>query len=118
MDMTLVWNPSKLQVTEAELLDLLLPAQSFQALARFYHNPVNLGDILIRTAPTTETPSAAAVLNPRTAFSSLYRSSVQWQAMKTMLSTITRPGGTFETGRLGAIRGLQHPAVGLLRCFF
>ncbi|XXH02444.1 hypothetical protein Hte_008819 [Hypoxylon texense] len=88
-----------------------------QSLTTFGHDPTKVGNILLRVALTSETPSAIAVLKSLLALSSLHRYGVQTQAIELKISAL-KALATASESSLGTKEAIQHVAAGMLLCSF
>lgn len=104
-------------VPPIKLTGTLVQSNASSSLATFGHDPINVGNMLVRMAVVNHTPSSAAVLLALLALASLHRSGLQTQAaelkiaaLKALSAASNRVIGTMET--------LQHVAAGMLLCSF
>ncbi|KAF2425546.1 hypothetical protein EJ08DRAFT_400259 [Tothia fuscella] len=81
------WIPSKLDAGEKDLLQYF-QSEASQSLATLSHAPVQSGEILMRVALESDSPSTAAVVRSLLALSSLHRYGVQSQAMDLKTSSL------------------------------
>jgi hypothetical protein len=88
-----------------------------QSLTTLGHDPVQLGELLMRVALESNTPSAAAVLRSLLALSSLHRYGVQSQAMELKISSL-KALALASKSSFGAKEVIQHVAAGMLLCSF
>ncbi|KAI0111430.1 fungal-specific transcription factor domain-containing protein [Daldinia grandis] len=112
----LTWNPLKLEVGDMSLFQYFQSTAS-QSLAIFGHDPIDLGNLLIRISLANDTTSALAVLQSLLALSSLHRHDVHSQAVEFKISALKSlsdaAGNQFTT-----TEAVQHVAAGMLLCSF
>ncbi|KAI4867611.1 hypothetical protein F4820DRAFT_467503 [Hypoxylon rubiginosum] len=114
--MPLLWNPLTLKDVDQDLFQYFQFTAS-QSLTTFGHDPTKVGNILLRVALTSDTPSAIAVLKSLLALSSLHRYGVQTQAVELKISALKALAAASE-GNLGTKEAIQHIAAGMLLCSF
>jgi hypothetical protein len=119
LDGPLEWSPEEIVVGEEELLQHFQLAAS-KALAIFGHDPVQLGNALIRIALASNTASAGALLKSLLAFSSLHRHDVHSQAVELKVEAIEALGAASRSicSDVGIPEAIQHVATGMLLCTF
>ncbi|KAI1470390.1 fungal-specific transcription factor domain-containing protein [Daldinia caldariorum] len=112
----LVWNPIKLEVGDTSLFDYFRYSAS-QSLAVFGHDPIDLGNALIRISLASETTSAVAALQSLLALSSLHRHDVHSQAVELKISALKSLSAAAGS-HFGTTEAAQHVAAGMLLCSF
>ncbi|KAI0844099.1 fungal-specific transcription factor domain-containing protein [Daldinia vernicosa] len=112
----LTWNPLKLDVGDTSLLQYFQYTAS-RSLAIFGHDPIDLGNLLIRIALASDTTSALAVLQSLLALSSLHRHDVHSQAVELKISALKSLSAA-AGNQLGTTEAVQHVAAGMLLCSF
>ncbi|KAK6957465.1 hypothetical protein Daesc_000251 [Daldinia eschscholtzii] len=88
-----------------------------QSLAVFGHDPVDLGNLLIRISLASETTSAVAALQSLLALSSLHRHDVHSQAVELKISALKSLAAAAGS-HFGTTEAAQHVAAGMLLCSF
>ena len=76
-----------------------------------------MGEILIRVALTSDTPSSTAVLRSLLALSSLHRYGIQSQALELKISSL-KSLAIASKSTFGDKEVIQHVAAGMLLCSF
>jgi hypothetical protein len=99
------------------LIKIAVQCTASRSLTTFGHDPMNVGNILIRMALANNTPSAAAVLQSLLALSSLHRYGLQQQAAELKISAL-RALAAASKSDIGAMETIQHVAAGMLLCSF
>ncbi|KAI1474606.1 fungal-specific transcription factor domain-containing protein [Daldinia eschscholtzii] len=112
----LTWNPIKLEVGDTSLFHYFQYTAS-QSLAVFGHDPVDLGNLLIRISLASETTSAVAALQSLLALSSLHRHDVHSQAVELKISALKSLAAAAGS-HFGITEAAQHVAAGMLLCSF
>ncbi|KAI1660861.1 fungal-specific transcription factor domain-containing protein [Daldinia decipiens] len=112
----LAWNPLKLEAGDTSLFQYFQYTAS-QSLAIFSHDPLDLGNLLIRIALSSDTTSSLAVLQSLLALSSLHRHHVHSQAVELKISALKSLSAT-EINQLSTTEAAQHVAAGMLLCSF
>ncbi|CEJ56417.1 hypothetical protein PMG11_02625 [Penicillium brasilianum] len=110
------WNPFKLDVAE-DCLFKYFHSNASSSLATFGHDPINVGNMLLRMAVMNNTPSSAAVLRSLLALASLHRSGLQTQAAELKIAALKALGAA-SNREIGTMETLQHVAAGMLLCSF
>ncbi|KAF1846635.1 uncharacterized protein K460DRAFT_395983 [Cucurbitaria berberidis CBS 394.84] len=113
----ILWNPSTLEVGDADLLQYF-QCVAYQSLPTFGQNNMHLGNILMRMALSSNTSSATALLKSLLALSSLHRHGVQSQAITLKIASLGALVAAASKPNLGANEMIQHIATGMLLCSF
>ncbi|CAI7572340.1 unnamed protein product [Penicillium palitans] len=110
------FNPFKFDVTETYLFQYFQSIASC-SLTTFGHDPINVGDMLIRMALVNNAPSTTAVLRSLLALSSLHRSGLQSQAAELKIAALNALS-VASNREISAMETIQHVAAGMLLCSF
>ncbi|KAK4110258.1 hypothetical protein N656DRAFT_714134 [Canariomyces notabilis] len=117
LDLPLHWNSAKINLEDHELLEHFQHAAS-RSLTIIGHDPVELGNALIRIALSGTTASAKAVLQSLLAFSWIHRHDVHPGACEHKIAAIRSLRVASTSSNVGAIEAIQHVAAGMLLCSF
>ncbi|KAI8965609.1 fungal-specific transcription factor domain-containing protein [Daldinia sp. FL1419] len=112
----LSWNPLRLKFSDPSLFEYFQSTAS-QSLPILGHDPVGLGNTIIRIALGADTTSATAALQSLLAFSSLHRHDVHSQAVEFKISAIKSLSAAAK-GQLSLTEAIQHVVAGMLLCSF
>ncbi|OJD13649.1 hypothetical protein AJ78_05906 [Emergomyces pasteurianus Ep9510] len=88
-----------------------------RALSTLSGDSVKLGNILIRMALASASPSATAVWQAMLGLSSLHRYGLQGQAIEFKIAAIKALAAA-SNSHIGAVEAIQHVAAGMLLCSF
>jgi hypothetical protein len=86
-------------------------------LTTFGQDPGELGNVIIRIAVGSNSPSSSALLRSLLALSSLHRYGVQSQALELKISSLKALAAASHAD-LGTKEAIQHVATGMLLCSF
>ncbi|KAI1370111.1 fungal-specific transcription factor domain-containing protein [Hypoxylon crocopeplum] len=116
LQIPMLWNPSVLDIKDKYLFQYFQCVAS-RSLTTFGHDPTNLGNVLVRIALSSNTPSSAAVLRSLLSLSSLHRYGIQMQAVQLKVSALNALAAASKGG-IGPMEAIQHVAAGMLLCSF
>lgn len=86
---------------------------AFKCLRTWDHDPIDVGNIILRMALSNETPSSAAVLKSLLAISSLHRYGLHVQVANLKISALSAMAKA-SNGSLNKDEAKQHVAAGML----
>lgn len=98
-------------------LTILVSCTASQALTILGHDPVTLGETLMRLALSTTSHSATAVRRGILGLSSLHRYGVHRKAVEIKIAAIEALAAA-SSGTISGIEAMQHVAAGMLLCSF
>ncbi|KAL2820560.1 fungal-specific transcription factor domain-containing protein [Aspergillus cavernicola] len=110
------FTPVRFDDAESQLFQYFQSTAS-RSLATLDHDPVSLGNTLMRMAISSTSPSAAAVWQALLALSSLHRYGVQSRAFEFKIQSI-RALAVASNSDIGATEAIQHIAAGMILCSF
>ncbi|OAX79763.1 hypothetical protein ACJ72_05917 [Emergomyces africanus] len=110
------FNPVKLSDADANLFQYFQTTAS-RSLSTLSEDAVDLGNILIRMALASTSPSATAVWQAMMGLSSLHRYGLQDQGIEFKIAAIKALAAA-SNRHIGAAEAIQHVAAGMLLCSF